>query len=372
MNSSSLAPANILVVDDTLSNLRLLERMLGERGYKVRPVRSGEAALRAARASAPDLILLDINMPGMNGYEICRQLKADESLRDIPVLFISALSETDDKLRAFEAGGVDYVNKPFQFDEVYARIRTHLELRQQRRQLEENYTRLRDLERLRDSLTHMIAHDMKSPLLATQLAIDLIGKTAAREDARIAELVGVAGASVSMLVELVSQMLDVSRMEAGKLELRRARVDLVDMARKAVDALKLQADRRSVTVSSQVPVMADVDADIVRRVLGNLVGNAIKFTPTHGSVGIAVTREPTLARVEVTDTGPGIAPEHHQRIFEKFGRVDDKAGMAGTGLGLTFARMAVEAHGGAIGVRSEPGKGSTFWFTLPADTVGGP
>lgn len=365
MNPSSSAPADILVVDDTVSNLRLLERMLGERGYKVRPVRSGEAALRAAGASTPDLILLDINMPGLNGYEVCRQLKADERLRDIPVLFISALSETEDKVRAFEAGGVDYINKPFQFDEVYARIRTHLELRHQRRQLEENYARLRDLERMRDSLTHMIAHDMKSPLLATQLAVGLITKIAEPQVPRIAELASLAEGSVATLIELVTQMLDVSRMEAGKVELHRTRADLLGLVRLAVDALKLQADRRRVAVHGIGPIVADVDADIIRRVVGNLVGNAIKFTRSEGSIDVTVTREEDAACVEVRDDGPGIAPEHHKRIFEKFGRVEDKVPTIGTGLGLTFARMAVEAHGGTIGVKSEPGQGSTFWFKLP-------
>src|ERR1035437_6404886 len=141
---------NILMVDDTPANLLLLEKMLMERGYKARPVLSGKLALLAARTEPPDLILLDIAMPEMNGYEVCEQLKADAALKDIPVIFISALNETIDKVKAFGVGGVDYVTKPFQFEEVYARVQTHLQLRR--------------LEKLRDDLTHMVVHDLRNSL----------------------------------------------------------------------------------------------------------------------------------------------------------------------------------------------------------------
>lgn len=130
--------ADVLIVDDTPANLKLLSGMLAQRGYKARPVPNGTLALQAVRSKAPDLILLDINMPGLNGYEVCRQLKADEKLREIPVIFLSALGETEDKLRAFAAGGVDYISKPFQFEEVDARIATHLKLRHLQQQLEEH------------------------------------------------------------------------------------------------------------------------------------------------------------------------------------------------------------------------------------------
>lgn len=134
--------ADVLIVDDTPANLKLLSGMLAQRGYKARPVPNGTLALQAVRSKPPDLILLDINMPGLNGYEVCRQLKADEDLREIPVIFLSALGETEDKLRAFAAGGVDYISKPFQFEEVDARIATHLKLRHLQRQLEEHNNQL--------------------------------------------------------------------------------------------------------------------------------------------------------------------------------------------------------------------------------------
>ncbi|HCE46044.1 MAG TPA: hypothetical protein DET40_21065 [Lentisphaeria bacterium] len=169
---SAIEPfTDILIVDDTPANLLLLVKMLTDRGCKPRSFLSGELALQAARAEPPDLILLDVNMPEMSGYEVCEQLKADERLKNIPVIFISAMSETIDKIKAFAAGGVDYVTKPFQLEEVEARVRTHLELRRlqiqlekQNRQLKDNYDHLGKLEELQDRLTHMLVHDMSLPL----------------------------------------------------------------------------------------------------------------------------------------------------------------------------------------------------------------
>jgi two-component system sensor histidine kinase/response regulator len=169
---------SILVVDDTPANLRLLTGMLKEQGYRVRPAPNGRLALQAVRAEAPDLILLDINMPEMNGYETCEALKADEAYADIPVIFISALTETSDKIQAFQTGGVDYVTKPFQFEEVQARVEAHLTLFRLKRELEEKYRQLKELEQLRDSLTHMIVHDLRSPLTGTLTTLQLIKMTA--------------------------------------------------------------------------------------------------------------------------------------------------------------------------------------------------
>lgn len=367
MNSAMpKVPASILVVDDTPANLQLLSEMLKERGYKVRPAPDGETALRGARIAPPDLILLDITMPEMDGYEVCSRLKADARLQDIPVIFISALNEPLDKVRAFQAGGVDYVSKPFNFEEVDARVRTHLELRQRTRELAASLGQLRELEQLRDSLTHMVAHDMRSPLLAIQLTLDLFSEEASTLKPMSAQMLLNARTSVTMLVEMIGQMLDVSRMEAGEMALERTRGNLVETLRNAVELQRPLAGKRRLGFSAGAPLLASYDANLLRRVVGNLIGNAIKFTPPDGDIRVSVVPADGIARVEVTDNGAGIAPEYHDRIFEKFGQVANQGGpRVGTGLGLTFARMAIEAHGGNMGVVSALGKGSTFWFTLP-------
>ena len=366
--SSEAPPAvpTILVVDDTDANLRLLTAMLRDNGYKVRPVSSGEMALRVIEAKAPDLVLLDINMPEMDGYEVCRRLKADPRWRDIPVLFISALTDTADKVRAFQAGGVDYVGKPFQFEEVAARVRTHLELRRKELALEANLARLHELEKQRDTLTHMIAHDMRSPLLALQMSVELLAEQATTTDPDNATLVSTAKRGAAQVVEMVSQMLDVSRLESGKLALKRAPADLAALAGEALATLRPLAAERTLGFEAASTVPAEVDQDLLRRVVVNLLGNAIKFTAPTGHINVVVRFTEGRPYLAVADDGPGIPPEQHHLIFEKFRQTTAGARRGGSGLGLTFCKMAIEAHGGTIGFDSAPGHGTTFWFTLPA------
>lgn len=358
-------PINILAVDDTAANLQLLTGMLKERGYRVRPVTSGEMALRAIEAQLPDLILLDITMPGMDGFEVCRRIKANSAWADIPVLFISALNDTEDKVKAFQVGGVDYVSKPFQFEEVNSRVHTHLELQRQKRELKKNFVALQELEHLRDSLTHMIVHDMRSPLTAVQLSLEMIDSQMAPDDKDTHTILTGAQQSIYQLLELVSGMLDVSRMEAGKMELHRKMTDIVALAQDAVQVLRPLALGKQLFCNSTEPVPAQVDPDLIRRVISNLLSNALKFTLPGGKVSVTVLRAGNNARVEVKDSGSGIAPEHHQLIFEKFGQVGQRTRVVGSGLGLTFAKMAIDAHRGEIGVISALGQGSTFWFQIP-------
>ena len=335
---------NILIVDDKPANLLLLVRMLAGRGYKPRTVLGGELALQAARAEPPDLILLDVAMPQMNGYEVCELLKADAVLKDIPVIFISALNDTLDKVKAFHAGAADYVTKPFHLEEVLARVETHL--------------RLRRLEKLRDDLTHMIVHDLRNPLTVIRGFLEILERN---EDHGLS-------ASAKDLVTIArrSSILDVSKLAAGEMKLQRQPCDLEALIRDVLAATQPLPGDRTVTLEapkSALPVPAD--AALLRRVLQNLLGNALRYTPIGGDVRIVVTPSASEVRVAVTDAGPGVAPENQQRIFEKFGQVEDRRNRQGTGLGLAFCKLAVEAHAGRIGVDSALGRGSTFWFALP-------
>ena len=344
---------SILIVDDTPANGLLLVRMLTERGYKTTPVLSGKLALEAARTERPDLILLDIAMPEMNGFEVCEHLKADAALREIPVIFISALNETIDKVRAFRVGGVDYVTKPFQFEEVYARVQTHL--------------RLRRLEKLREDLTHMVVHDLRNPLTTIFWFLDALEYDEAEKlSSGTHSLVTLARRSAEELLNMVGSMLDFSKMGAGEMKLQRAPVDLNEIIRTLLAANQPFPGNRTATFEEPESAhLVTGDVGLIRRILQNLFSNALNYTPTGGNVHLVVTASENEVRVTVTDVGPGIASEYHQRIFEKFGQVGNRYNRVGTGLGLAFCKMAVEAHGGRIGVESELGKGSTFWFVLP-------
>jgi signal transduction histidine kinase len=366
----SKTPSSVLMVDDTPANLELLSGMLKVRGYKVRAAISGKLALQAARNDPPDLILLDINMPEMNGYEVCEILKSEEKLKDIPVIFLSALTETMDKVKAFGAGGVDYITKPFQFEEVEARVEAHLELRRQKLRLQAAYSKLSELENLRDSLVHMIVHDLRSPLTAIFAYLELIDENQEKNlSASQLNNVSEARKTARQMIGIVSDVLDASKMEGGQMKLDLAECDLVGVVENCVSGLKALSRNRTVLFTpGKMPAVVAADGEIILRVVQNLLANALKFTQDDGLIRLEVEPAGESVRVSVHDDGPGIAPEYRQKIFDKFAQVKLPTGRQkhSTGLGLTFCKLAVEAHGGRIGVDGEEGKGSTFWFELPA------
>jgi len=362
---------NILVVDDTPANLLLLTGMLTQSGYKVTAVSAGKLALQTAKHDPPDLILLDVMMPEMNGYEVCKRLKTDEQLAEIPVIFISALDDTMDKVKAFQVGGVDYITKPFQLREVQARVATHLELHRQSHLLQESYEQLCRLEELRDNLVHMIVHDMRTPLTSIKGFLQLLdtveGQTMS-EDGR--EYVTIATEATDNLIELINSLLDVSKMEAGEMTLDLGECNLMDIIREVMGKVESLRENRQFTIEApEKPVTVLGDAGLLARIIQNLLGNALKFTPDGGCISVGLESDERSVRVYIRDSGPGIPHESLERIFEKFGQVTSRQNQQqySTGLGLTFCKLAVEAHGGSIGVDSEVGKGSTFWFIIPTN-----
>jgi two-component system, sensor histidine kinase and response regulator len=366
-SSSELSGPGILVVDDTPANLQMLADMLKRRCYRARPVPSGRLALQAAKADPPDLILLDINMPVMDGYQVCAELKKDPALADIPIIFISAYGETMDKVRAFGAGGVDYITKPFQVEEVEARVAVHLQLRQQRRALEATLARQRDLEGMRDTLVHMIVHDLRAPLTAVFNYLDLVREQEAGFiSVESLQNLDLAGKASRWMVQMVNVLLDASKIESGQMNLRLVECDVGELLAEAIDAIRSLADEKNIIL---VPahVHGVLDRDTIARVVQNLVSNAVKLTPPGGDVKISLHVREHRLRIEVVDHGPGIAAQHHPKIFEKFGQLDSnvRQSVPSSGLGLYFCKLAVEAHGGRIGVDSEVGQGSVFWFELP-------
>lgn len=365
-----LQPApSILVIDDTPANLILLTGMLKGLGYKVRSVSDGKFALQTAKHDLPDLILLDVMMPGMNGYEVCERLKMDEQLAEIPVIFLSALNETADKVKAFEAGGVDYVTKPFQLREVQARVAAHLELHRQKRLLKESYDQLRRLEELRDNLVHMVVHDMRTPLTSMKGFLQLLDITEGESMSKDGkEYVAILTDATENLIELASSLLDVSKMEAGEMTLDLGECNLIEIIREAMCKVESLRENRQLSVEAPEESIKIIgDAKLLARVIQNLLGNALKFTPDGGSISVGCEFSDPCVRVYVRDNGPGIPHESLEMIFDKFGQVASQQSQRqySTGLGLTFCKLAVEAHGGSIGVDSEVGEGSTFWFSIP-------
>jgi len=366
------APASILVVDDTVENLRLLASLLGEHAYEVRPVTSGRQALTAVEHDPPDLILLDINMPEMNGYEVCRRLKQREALRGIPIIFLTAMTDVDDKVAAFEAGAVDFITKPFEVAEVLARVGTHLRLRRAELELSQSYQRLRALEQVRDELVQMLVHDMRGQLTVLLMCLQVVAEgPAGRSSPAVARDLRDALTAAETLNRMANDVLDVSRLEEARMPITCEPCDLVEIARDVTVRLAAWGADRRIAIDADGPVTASCDADVIRRVLENLVGNAIKHTPAGTDVRVSVARSGPGGdgvRIEVLDRGRGIPPDARARIFEKFGTLAARQehGYHSVGLGLPFCKAAVEAHGGSIGVEPGADGGSRFWFELPA------
>jgi signal transduction histidine kinase len=359
-----IPPANILIVDDTPLNLDVLGSMLTRHGYKVRPAPSGALALRAAQSKPPDLILLDILMPDMDGYSVCQELKQDEITRDIPVIFISALDDALDKVRAFQVGGVDYITKPFQLEEVLARIQNHLALDRLRKEVEE-------LSTLKDQVIRTVSHDLVVPLdivrFCTQAAMSC---AAVQADPEALSNLQMAQETATQMHGLVTSLLDLSRIEAG-LQLDLRAISLPSLLTEQIKHHSIAAEQQTLSLQLILPpeVTLIVDPRRIRQVLSNLLTNAIKYTPAGGTITLAADVKPTEVIIRVEDTGLGIPPEDLTRIFEKFHRVDTTQHMAikGTGLGLSIVKAIVEQHGGRIWVASHLGAGSCFYVALPLD-----
>ena len=371
----------LLVVDDNRRNRDMLSRRLEKQGYGVAMTENGREAMEAVRAQAFDLILLDIMMPEMDGYEVLQQLKADETLRHVPVIMISALHEMDSVVRCIEMGAEDYLCKPFEPTLLKARISTCLDKKRARdrethlfEQLQQNYKRLQELEKLRDDLTHMIVHDLRTPLtsvIAGMQTMEMVGDL--NKDQQ--DVAGIAISGGETLLGMINDLLDVEKLESGSMQLDYAVLDGARLVATAAGQVASLVEAKKLTLIRQIaPDLPPFSGDEnkLRRILVNLLGNAIKFTPASGvlTVEVRLGEDEQSLVFSVRDTGEGIPQESFGRIFEKFGQVESRKGgrMMSTGLGLTFCKLAAEAHGGHISVESVLGQGSTFSFTIPLDS----
>jgi two-component system sensor histidine kinase/response regulator len=359
----------VLVVDDEPQNVLLLQDLLEARGYRVLTAGDGQNGLVLAGEHNPDVVLLDVMMPRLNGFDVCRRLKAEPSTAMIPVLLVTALDARDDRLAGIDAGASDFISKPIDSADLILRVRNAVATKRLHDQLSIQLRQLQELEAARDTLTHMVVHDLRSPLTGLIGYIELLG-TIAREtgNAEAMEYTTDAQAIASRLTEMVSQVLDVSRLEAGRMPLSVAETDLVLLLPAAVGGLGATPAGLSVIYElPNEPVPVSCDAGVIGRVVANLVGNAYKFTRRNGEVRIGLVQRNGRVRFSVTDQGPGVAPEYRERIFEKFGQVPSSgsAGARSSGLGLTFCKLAVEAHRGEVGVESAETGGARFWVELP-------
>ena len=345
---------SILVVDDQDANLQLVSGFLRREGYEVHTANSGPLALEHIAARRPDLILLDVRMPGMDGFALCERVRLIPECLDVPVIFLSAAEESGVIVKAFESGGVDYITKPFRKPELIARVRTHLALKT-------NLDRMIRLLREKDELLGMVAHDLKNPLFAISLTVQTLRNKLPPEASFEARI-------IDSIESLLSQQAE----EFAEFPLTFQPINLEIALKAAIGSLsRAAADKQSQieTVVPADPVMVMADASALKHLLENLVSNAIKFSPRGSKLTVAAMLQPDgMPACLVTDEGPGLTPEDEAGLFQKYRRLSARptAGENSTGMGLAIVKMLAERMSGHVtATNREDRSGAVFTLFLP-------
>lgn len=388
---SPVAPANeaplILVADDVPGNVELLVDQLTMLGFRTVTAFDAPAALEVCLESRPQVCILDVSMPSGDlgvdastaGFEVCRRIKRDPRTSRIPVIFLTALNDTMDRVQAIEAGGEDFLTKPHNSDLLGARVRSLVRLKSTTDALEESYRKLRELENLREDLMRMVVHDLKTPLTSILATLELLGDgDMGPLEPRQLQAVHDTEEKAQELLALIEEILEIRRMESAEiaLDLQPLRPEelLGDIVRDWARRLEHDGARVTLEVARDAPAFRG-DAKLLKRVIGNLLENALTHAARGVHVTIAARRDHAGLRVVVSDNGPGIPKAERENVFQSFTSVrrSGAARARGTGLGLAFCRLAVAAHGGRIWVEDTPGteSGSAFHIVLPLEAPRG-
>lgn len=362
----------ILVADDDPAISRVVVQVLEYQGYSVHHAGDGEQALRSAASLKPDLIILDVNMPKMSGYEVCRNLKSNPDLKPIPVLILTVLDNTPERVKGLDSGADDFIHKPFNPEELIARVRAFLRTKRLHDELQDSYRRLKELESYKDGLTSMLIHDLKAPLNVlsgtVQFFMDEYDEKAHKVENR---LLRNAEDNCRSMVGLINDLLDVSRLEQKQLPLKKEKCPMDVLLRGVMEKLSYLAERHEIRFTLDLPaepLVASVDSRLIERVFTNLISNSIKFMDPGGEVKVSgrVTSDGKSLVLMVEDSGIGIPPENIEKIFDKFFQGKGlELTRKGQGLGLTFCKMVSDAHGGRIWAENRQEGGSRFSVQLP-------
>jgi two-component system, sensor histidine kinase and response regulator len=372
--AASSDSARILVVDDNEDNRALLRSCLEDESYRVVTATNGEEGIRSFQDSAPDCVLLDVRMPGMDGFATCAKMRSLPGGADTPIVFLTALRDIETFDRALGAGGDDFLTKPIRPTELIVRVQAALKLRRMSAEIREYYDLIRrqrdDLMRVqlqKDRLTAFIVHDLKNPVNAMDLHAQVLlrnpdlPKTAQPSVQHIRD-------GARSLMRLVVNLLDLSKSEEGKLAPRYAEVDVDRVTAEAMNELDLTAQMAGVSLSRTIEASSvRADPDLLRRVIENLLENAIRHSPEGSQVRLTSALRDSELEIRVSDAGTGVPPEMRDKIFEPFVQVEKGERVvtrAGRGLGLTFCKLAVEAHGGTICVE-DGAPGAVFCVRFP-------
>ncbi|MGO9200346.1 MAG: response regulator [Limisphaerales bacterium] len=358
----------LLVVDDQESNIQVVGAALGQLGFEILPAASGLEAFQRLAARRPDLILLDLLMPQMDGFEVCRRIREHPDWAEVPIIFLSSADDKGLIVRALESGGVDYITKPFNHAELVTRVRTHLALKRARDDLKQ-------LAEDRDELLGILTHDLKNHLGGMDMSAQLLrDRTEAMADPKLRLMAENISHSSSQMLAFVKEFLANASADHG-LELKTEPVNLSSAAARAVQQHQEAARRKQLVLKVVLPpngVLVQADGAALNQVLDNLLSNAIKFSPPGKQIRLTVC--PPGARYvecQVQDEGPGFSENDKTRMFRRYGRLSARptGGEPSTGLGLSIVKKLVLAMQGELACESTPGNGATFAFRLPRSMV---
>jgi signal transduction histidine kinase len=350
--------ARLLVVDDHTTAREGLMLLLSEEGYECLTAADGEEALKAISTQPLDLVLLDINMPGMSGLAVLESVRQTKNPTELPIIMVTARDAPENVVTALRLGANDYVAKPIQEHVLVARIETQLQLR--------------ELSRMKDRFLSIASHDLKNPLTVTRMAAELL-RNALPDTLHTQEtnhLLDLILRGTARMRRLVSDFLDMGTLEAGRFPLKKEPMDLRQLAAEVVQDSEGMAREKGIDLAVETaaaPAPTRMDPERFTQVVDNLVGNALKFSPRGARVRLRTYRTESAAGLEVRDTGPGLKPEDFSHLFEKYARLSNRptGGERSSGLGLYICKLLVEQHGGRMGARNAEGGGAVFWLELP-------
>jgi two-component system sensor histidine kinase/response regulator len=382
----------ILIVDDNPKNRAICEEIFQDR-YDLVQADDGLTALRLVRELQPDVVLLDVMMPGLDGYQVCQRMKTDPETGHIPVIIVSAKGQTNEIIEGFDSRADDYIVKPFVNSELRARVTATLRLKQAQdelqqanrqlqehtRKLEEANERLKELDRIKAGFTAMLVHDLRSPLSVVQVTLQMLESDALVLQSEYQTLIRESLSSCNELFELTSDLMEIFRSESTTMVLSKGQISLQRLVEEPVRQATVLARKKDIAIELNLPsTLPDVrvDAYKMQRAMTNLLANAVKFTPRGGSISLNVSLEEaaspdspsSMVLVEVIDSGDGIPPHDLPYIFDPYYQANTKNSAIGSGLGLAIVKRVVVAHGGEVAVKSKLGQGSRFSIRLPLDS----
>jgi signal transduction histidine kinase len=365
----------VLIVDDNPNNIQVVATIMAEYGYEMGIAMNAAEAYKFLEANTPKLILLDVDMPEINGFEVCSALKKDLMYKNIPIIFLTAKNDKEDVVNAFDLGAVDYITKPFNSKELIARVRTHLSLKKTKDELEKKNLELEKALEMKDEFLSLVSHEFRTPLNVISSAIQALSYIYSSElPYKAKQYLSMIRQNTFRQLRLVNNLLDITRANAGHIKVSKKNIDIVFLTKAIVESVHTFSAQKTIDIKFitllEEKVIA-IDEEKYERILLNLLSNAIKFTPEGKSITVTLGSIENQICVEVKDNGIGIPSNKLDIIFERFGQVDSSLSRQaeGTGIGLSLVKKFTEALEGSISVKSETGKGSTFTILLPGETI---